>query len=136
MKFIPCDAEGINPLIAQVPLMTWDCTVTSASTSSMVFGVTEIAIAMLIAIRPLWPKVSAIGSLFAAVLFLTTITLLFSTSGRQPSLRGFPAIVVPGQILLKNVVLLGAALSSAGEAWEAAQVRPRVKSRIHQDVAS
>jgi uncharacterized membrane protein YkgB len=42
-----------------------------------------------------------------------------STPGWEPSLGGFPALaVVPGQFLLKDVVLLGAALWSLGEALQ------------------
>jgi len=37
---------------------------------------------------------------------------------------GFPVAGVPGQFLLKDVVLLGAALWSAAEAWTAAQSEP------------
>src|SRR5262245_15705612 len=92
MKFIPCGAEGMKPPIASSPLMSWDCTVMSVSTCSIVLGVIEIAVGLLIALRPLWPKVSAIGSLLAAGMFLTTITFLFSTPGREPSLGGFQAI--------------------------------------------
>jgi uncharacterized membrane protein YkgB len=66
MKVIPCEAERIKPLIANSPLMSWDCEGISESTSSIVLGVIEIAIGLLIALRPLWPKVSAMGSLLAA----------------------------------------------------------------------
>jgi uncharacterized membrane protein YkgB len=51
------------------------------------------------------------------VMFLTTLTFLFSTPGWEPSLGGFPALsAMPGQFLLKDIVLLGAALWSLGEA--------------------
>jgi uncharacterized membrane protein YkgB len=45
------------------------------------------------------------------------LSFLLSTPGWEPSLGGFPALaVVPGQLLLKDVVLLGAAMWSLGEA--------------------
>jgi uncharacterized membrane protein YkgB len=66
--------------------------------------------------------VSALGGGLAAVMFLTTLTFLFSTPGWEPSLGGFPALsVVPGQFLIKDIVLLGAALWSLGEALHAAR---------------
>ena len=54
------------------------------------------------------------------MMFLTTLSFLFSTPGWEASLGGFPALsVVPGQFLLKDVVLLGAAVWSLGEALTA-----------------
>src|SRR5260370_7214873 len=50
-------------------------------------------------------------------MFLTTLSFLFSTPGWEPSLGGFPALSgAVGQFLLKDVVLLGAAIWSLGEA--------------------
>jgi reactive chlorine resistance protein C len=52
----------------------------------------------------------------ATLMFLTIISFLFSTPGWEPSLGGFPALaVVPGQFLLKDLVLLGASIWSFGE---------------------
>jgi uncharacterized membrane protein YkgB len=83
---------------------------------SVGLGVVEVAIALLIAARRWSPKASAIGSALAVLMFLTTLSFLFSTPGWEPSL-GFPALsALPGQFLLKDVVLLGAALWSLGEA--------------------
>ena len=84
-------------------------------------GVVEIAIGLLIAIRPVWPLGSAIGSGLAVGTFLTTLTFLVTTPGWEPSLGGFPALsAMPGQFLLKDIVLLGASLFTAGEALGAA----------------
>jgi uncharacterized membrane protein YkgB len=86
--------------------------------------VVEIAIGVLIALRPVWPMGSAVGSGLAAGMFLTTLSFLVTTPGWEPSLGGFPALsAMPGQSLLKDVVLLGVALSSAGEALEAVRRR-------------
>jgi len=58
-----------------------------------------------------------LGSAMAIGTFLTTLTFLLSTPGWEPSLGGFPALsVVPGQFILKDIVLLGAAVWSLGEA--------------------
>ena len=130
MKFIPCEADGIEPLIANSPLTIWVYGVVSISTFSAVLGVIEIATGLLIALRPLWPMVSAIGSLLAVGMILTILTFLFATPGRAPSLGGFPAIAAPGQLVLKDFVLLGAALSSAGEALVASKLHDNDRNRI------
>jgi hypothetical protein len=90
-------------------------------------GVIEIVTGVLIAIRPVWLLGSAIGGGLAAGMFLTTLTFLITTPGWEPSLGGFPVLPGPvGQFLIEDVVLLGAARYTAGEALEAARGgRPR-----------
>jgi len=83
-------------------------------------GVIEVCIAFMIALRPWSPKASAIGSGLAVPMFLTTLSFLVSTPGWEPSLGGFPALSAGvGQFLLKDLVLLGAATWSLGEALAA-----------------
>jgi reactive chlorine resistance protein C len=122
MKFTEYEAEGIKPLVTNSPLMSWVYGVTSVSAFSAGLGFIEIALGVLIALRPMWPIGSVIGSVLAVGMFLTTLSFLFTTPGWEPSLGGFPALsAMPGQFLLKDIVLLGVAVLSAGEAWEAVQ---------------
>jgi len=116
MKFTSYEANGIQPLVANSPFMGWLYRFLSVQEFSDSLGVVEIAIAVMIGMRWLSPRVSAIGSVLAIVMFLTTLSFLFSTPGWEPSLGGFPALaVVPGQFLLKDIVLLGASIWSLGE---------------------
>ena len=55
-------------------------------------GVVGIVIGVLIAILPVWLLGSAAGKGLAAAMFLTTLTFLISTPGREPSLGGFPVL--------------------------------------------
>ena len=97
--------------------MGWVYGIISMTAFSALLGVVEIAIGLLIAVRPVWPLSSAVGSGLAVGMFLTTLTFLDTTPGWETSLGGFPALsAMPGQFLLKDVVLLGAALWTAGEA--------------------
>jgi uncharacterized membrane protein YkgB len=117
MKFTAYEAAGIQPLVANSPLMSWVYAIFSERAFSALLGVVEIAIAAMMALRPVSAKVSAIGSALAIGMFLTTLTFIFSTPGWEVSLGGFPALsVVPGQFILKDIVLLGAAVWSLGEA--------------------
>jgi uncharacterized membrane protein YkgB len=89
---------------------------------SNLLGVVEIAVAILIALRPVSAALAAAGSALAVAMFGTTLTFLLSTPGWEPSLGGFPALsVVPGQFVLKDLVLLGASVWSLGESLRAAQ---------------
>jgi uncharacterized membrane protein YkgB len=117
MKFTTYEANGIQPLVANSPFMGWIYHFLSVKTFSSWLGILEIAIAVLIGLRPFSTKLSALGSALAIGLFLTTLSFLFSTPGWEPSLGGFPALsAIPGQFLLKDVVLLGASVWSLGEA--------------------
>ena len=117
MKFTHYEAEGIRPFVANSPLMSWAYSVLSVDGFAALLGVAEVAIAALIALRPLSARASAVGSALAVGMFATTLSFLLTTPGVWvPSLGGFPALsAVPGQFLLKDVVLLGAALWTLGE---------------------
>jgi reactive chlorine resistance protein C len=132
MKFTAYEAGGIKPMVANSPLMGWAYKVMSEQAFSSLLGVVEIATGLLIALRPVWPLGSVIGSGLAVGTFLTTLTFLFTTPGWEPSLGGFPALShMPGEFLLKDLVLLGVAIFTAGEALGA--VRPRNPSLIQAE---
>ena len=74
-------------------------------------GTVEIAIGLLIAIGPVWPKLSILGSLGGIGMFLTTLSFVITTPGVWQAGYGFPALAgFPGQFLVKDIVLLGAAM--------------------------
>ncbi len=132
MKFTAYEAEGIKPLVANSPLMNWVYQVMSVEGFARLLGGVEIAIGLLIALRRFWPLGSAAGSGLASGMFLTTLSFLITTPGWEPSLGGFPALsAMPGQFLLKDVVLLGVALFTAGEALGAARVPLGVEGGEH-----
>jgi uncharacterized membrane protein YkgB len=120
MKFTAYEAEGISGFVSNSPLMFWAYQLFSKGQFSAILGSAELLTAALIAVRPFSARLSAVGSALAVGTFLTTLTFLFSTPGViEPSL-GFPALsAVPGQFLIKDVVLLGAALWTLGEALRA-----------------
>lgn len=115
MKFTAYEAAGIQPLVASSPFMSWLYKVLSVQGVSNLIGAVELAAAALIAIRPLSAKLSAVGSILATGMFLTTISFLFSLPGWEPTLGGFPALSGGGGFLLKDVVLLGAAVTTLAD---------------------
>ncbi len=120
MKFTAYEAQGIRPVAENSPLMSWLLAVLSTQAFSNLLGVVEIATGVLLALRPLSALAAAIGSGMAIATFLTTLSFLFTTPGWERSLGGFPALsALPGQFLLKDVVLLGAAVWSLREALAA-----------------
>jgi uncharacterized membrane protein YkgB len=125
MKFTAYEASAIQPLVANSPLMSWLYAVFSVQATSNLIGAAEVTAVILIAIRPSSPAASVVGSLMAVATFVITLTFMFSTPGWEPSLGGFPALsVAPGQFILKDAVLLGAAIWSLGEALRHIAPRP------------
>ena len=115
MKFTAYEAAGIKTLVETSPFMSWMYKVFSLQATSNVVGIAELAAAALIAIKPVSGRLSAIGSVLAVCTFLTTLTFLFSLPGWEKSLGGFPALSGSGGFLLKDTVLLGAALFTLGD---------------------
>jgi reactive chlorine resistance protein C len=110
MKFTNYEATGIAPFIANSPFMSWMHALLGIQGASAVIGVLELSTAVALAIGAFVPLVSALGAAMSCATYLITLTFFFSTPGVfEPSLGGFPAIsAVPGQFLLKDLVLLAA----------------------------
>ena len=123
MKFTAYEATGIRPLVAASPLVSWMYDYLSVRSFSTMLGFIEIGTAVLIAVRPISPKAAVLGSVLAIGLFATTLSFLFSTPGWEPSLGGFPALsAMPGQFLLKDIVLFGASVWCFGESLKAIDI--------------
>ena len=120
MKFTAYEAMGIQPLVAHSPFVSWMYDFLSVRSFSAMLGCIEIVTASLISMRSLSPKASAVGSVLAIGLFATTLSMLFTTPGWEPTLGGFPALsAAPGQFLLKDIVLFGGSVWSLGESLNA-----------------
>ncbi|MEO7271752.1 MAG: DUF417 family protein [Vicinamibacterales bacterium] len=121
LKFTAYEAEGIEPLVVNSPLFAWAHQAFGLHGLSSLIGVTEIVVGLAIASRSFSSRVSAFGSLGAALMFLLTLSFLVTTPGVWQAGYGFPfPSGMPGQFLLKDILLLGAALWTAGEAWTGA----------------
>lgn len=113
-KYVKMEARV---LIQHSPLMSWVYQVFSVTFVAYALATMEIIAALLIALQPLWPRASAAGSALAVVLFAGTLSFLFTTPGVVVTYaHGFPVLsALPGQFLLKDLVLLGVALWTLGD---------------------
>ena len=128
LKFANYEAHQIQPLVANSPFMGWLYDIFPVYTFSALLGVFEVTAAVLLAIKPLAPRLSAVGSALAVLLFLATISFLFTTPGiGEPAGGGFPAITLVGEFLLKDVPLLGLSLWTLADSLSAARQRLTVK---------
>jgi reactive chlorine resistance protein C len=127
LKYSSYEATAIHPLIANSPIMSWLYSIFSVRTFATLLGSLEIVAALLIALRFVSPRLSALGSAMAIGLFLGTLSFLFTTPGVTAA-GGFPVLsVLPGQFLLKDLVLIGAALWTLGDSLGAAKSKSRTQ---------
>jgi uncharacterized membrane protein YkgB len=114
LKFTPGEAAAIEPLGAHSPILFWLYRIAPSQVASDVIGVIELGLASLISLRRFSPSLSGAGSLGAAFALLTTLSFLATTPSLGPDFQGF---------ILKDLVLLGAAIWTAGEAFGAVKVQ-------------
>jgi len=118
-KFAAFEAEGIRPLVENSPLLGWMYQAFGFRGTSSIIGVIEIGAALLIAVRRWRPQLSGLGSLIASGTFLVTLSFLVTTPGALAPTNPL------GGFLLKDIILLGAALTTAAEALGATADRAR-----------
>jgi len=118
LKFTPTEAEGIRPFVENSPFFSWMLNFISLQTVSNLVGVIEVTTAILISTRRWLPSVSAIGSAMAIITFFITLSFLLTTPQVvDPVFPGLSAL--PGQFLMKDVLLLGGAFWSLGDSLKA-----------------
>lgn len=110
-KFTPAEAKAIKPLVENSPFMFWMYRVLSTQGVSIVIGVFEIVTAVLLATFPFSKKLSFVGGLMGTVIFLSTLSFLFSTPDTFQVVDG---IMISDFFIVKDIVLLGVSVHVAG----------------------
>src|ERR1700675_4854024 len=150
LKFADYEADGIVPLVANSPLMSffyhhpasdyrqymnkegevipahrqWNES-NGTYTFSHGLGIVIVLIGVLIAAYPILPQVSAVGSLLLILMSLTTLSFLVTTpEASAPALgastHGFPYLSGAGRLIIKDAIMLGAAvvtLADSAKTW-------------------
>ncbi len=142
LKFAKYEAESIVPLVANSPLMgffyrfrapeyrahmnkegelnlpdrAWNVT-NGTYRLSYGLGVVIMLIGIMIALSPILPQVAAIGSLLLALMSCTTLSFLVTTPeawvpAAGDTTHGFPYLSGVGRLVLKDVIMFGAALAT------------------------
>jgi uncharacterized membrane protein YkgB len=139
LKFASYEADGIVPMVANSPLMSffyrhrvpeyrnnmnregelntehrqWHQS-NGTYTFSRCLGLVIILIGIAIAMHPVSPKIAAIGSFVLIFMSLTTLSFLITTPEAwvQPlgdTAHGFPYLSGAGRLIIKDAIMLGAA---------------------------
>jgi len=145
LKFADYEADGIVPLVANSPLMSffyhypapeyrrymnkegelipahqqWNES-NGTYTFSHGLGLLIILIGILIAAYPILPQVSAVGSFLLILMSLTTLSFLVSTPeawvpALGASTHGFPYLSGAGRLIIKDAIMLGAAVATLAD---------------------
>jgi uncharacterized membrane protein YkgB len=118
-KYVKMEARV---LIEHSPFMSWAYDYLSVTEVARALGSMEILAALLIAVSPALPRISAFGSGLAIVLFVGTLSFLFTTPGVVVThAGGLPVLSAqPGQFLLKDLVLIGVSIWTLGDSLDRA----------------
>lgn len=115
LKFSAFEATAIQPLAEHSPFFSWLYPFLGARGVSDILGLFEVPVALLIATRRWFPRISGYASLAASGMFVVTLSFLVTT----------PGVFAPtspwGGFLMKDVILLGGALVISAEALRAAR---------------
>jgi uncharacterized membrane protein YkgB len=92
-----------------------------------------VGIGLLIALHPLLPQVAAVGSFLVILMALTTLSFLVTTpeawvSGPGNTVHGFPFLALPGLLVVKDFIMLGAAILTMADSAKV-YLRESVKHR-------
>ena len=124
LKFTDYEVQNAEPLVTASPLTSRLRKKLGAQKLAWLVGVTQITLGSLIAAKPVAPRASAVGSFGAAGLMVGTLSFLATTpEAWREGPAGIPQPSVLGENLLKDIVLLGAALLTAAESLRAAHDR-------------
>jgi uncharacterized membrane protein YkgB len=146
LKFADYEAESIVPMVANSPLMSfldnskcgeyrhhmnkegalvqehraWHQSNGTYRLSKML-GIVIIFIGLLIALYPVWPQASAVGSFVLIFMSLTTLSFLATTPeawvpALGASAHGFPYLSGIGRLIIKDCIMLGAAVVTLADA--------------------
>ena len=128
MKFTYYESHGISPLVANSPYMSWLYDIMSISTFGRFLGSFELFAALLLALKPWYPKASVLGGILACLFFLNTLGFMITTPDvGEASAGGFPVLSANGQFLMKDIALFGLALWLLVDAFDATRNRQRTK---------
>jgi uncharacterized membrane protein YkgB len=145
LKFARYEADGIVPLVANSPLMSFfyhhpapeyrpymnregelipvhrDWHETNGTYPfAYGLGVVIVSIGILIALHPVLPQVAAIGSFLLILMSLTTLSFLITTPeawvpALGDSAHGFPFLSGAGRLVVKDAIMLGAAVTTMAD---------------------
>lgn len=156
LKVTPYEADGIVPFVANSPFMSFllkdpghykshmnpEGALVSANrqwhqangtyTFAIGLGSVIVLYGVMLSLHPWWPEVAALGSFLVFTMSLVTLSFLVTTpESWVPALgdvhHGFPYLSGRGRLVIKDAIMMGAALVTMADSAKAA-LRKRAPS--------
>lgn len=154
LKFAHYEADSIVPLVANSPLMSFFYHHSAPEYRAYMnregelvpahrrwqesngtypfaigLGLVIVSIGVLIALHPVLPQVAAVGSLLLICMACTTLSFLVTTPeawvpALGDSVHGFPYLSGVGRLVVKDAIMLGAAVVTLADSSKAYLRRP------------
>lgn len=115
LKFKNSEADYLKELLANSALFGWLLKYITHYAFAQLIAWLQILIGILLLARPISKKLSFWGGIMASVILIISVSTLFVSNYVWQPPYGFPELSKIGQSILKDVVLLGAALWSVGD---------------------
>jgi uncharacterized membrane protein YkgB len=125
LKFKDYEVQNAEVLVTASPLTSRLRDKLGAQKLGRLLGVAQLTLGSLIAAKPVAPKAAVVGGFGAAGMMLGTLSFLATTPEAWQEGEGVPKLSMLGEALLKDTVLLGAALLTAAESLRAARADNR-----------
>ncbi len=98
-------------------------------------GAVIVLIGIMIALYPLFPGLSAVGSFLAFIMSIVTLSFLVTTPETWvPALgdteHGFPYLSAAGRLVIKDVIMLGASITTMSQAARVYLDKQRRKAEL------
>jgi uncharacterized membrane protein YkgB len=131
LKAFRYEDEGIVPFVANSPFMSFFYKAPAGEyrqhgTDVFAYGLGSVIVlyGVLIALHPWLPRVAAVGSFLVFVMSLVTLSFLITTPECWvPALgspeHGFPLLSGAGRLVVKDAIMLGAALVTMADSAQA-----------------
>ncbi len=124
MKFTSYESQGISHWVANSPFLSWMYNIMSIDAFGRLNGSIELLVAVLLAVKPWFPKASVLGGIFASLFFAMTLSFMITTPGvGEASAGGFPVLSADGEFLMKDIAIIGLALWLLADAIDATRRR-------------
>jgi len=130
MKFTHYESQGISHWVANSPFLGWAYNIVSVDAFGRFNGSVELTTAVLLALKPWYPKASVVGGIIASLFFVTTLSFMITTPGvGEASAGGFPILSADGEFLMKDIALIGLALWLLADAIDATRRQATVAKK-------
>jgi uncharacterized membrane protein YkgB len=115
LKFTPAESLAIKPYVENSFLLNWLYAFASVQMTSNLIGIFEIVTAILLIGSLLKPAIGRFAGYAAVVVFITTLTFLFTTPGIWKLSSGVP---VTDFFVVKDLAFLAIALQVLGRSYK------------------